>query len=564
MDTQGHKDIDPADQWVLDPETGSYVLRIDPDERPSPSVPAQGGRRERREQQGGRSARTPTPESSADASNRASRRRKAKPGKSRKKKVLIWTSASLGFVLVAGSIGGYLVYQHFNNNISTVDVGDAGNKNVTADGPVNILVIGTDSREGLGKEYGDAGSVGHADTTILFHVSKDRTNATALSIPRDLVTDIPDCPTKQKDGSTKVVPGEQNVRFNTSLGQAGRDPGCTMRAVKALTGVSVDHFMMANFTAVKDLSSAVGGVDICLAKPINDPKSHLNLGKGHHKVSGDDALAFVRTRHAVGFGGDLDRIKLQQQFLGSMIRQMKSGDTLTSPGKLWKLANAATKALTVDSAIGSISKLSDLAKDLSAVDTKNITFATVPVIDNPADGKIHKTVILTPGKAQQVFSMVRSDISLTAVTKKPGAPAASGTPAPDKLAGTKAPASQVRVKVFNGSGKTGAAQATIVWLQNNKAVNRSSNGGNAPAGTVATTTLAYAPNQADQARALAAMMGLPASALQPGTVDAAAKANMTLTLGKDFQGAGTPIAAPTTAPEGIQKVVADDKSVCAK
>ncbi|MCZ4122841.1 LCP family protein [Streptomyces sp. H39-S7] len=558
MDTQGHKNIDPADQWVLDPETGSYVLRIDPEEPPSPSVPAQGGRRERREQQSGtRSA----PPSSPEAPNRASRR-KAKPQKSRKKKVLVWTAASLGFVLVAGSIGGYLVYQHFNNNISTVDVGDAGNKDVTADGPVNILVIGTDSREGLGKEYGDVGSVGHADTTILFHVSKDRTNATALSIPRDLMTNIPDCPTKQKDGSTKVVPGEKNVRFNTSLGQAGRDPGCTMRAVKALTGVSVDHFMMANFTAVKDLSSAVGGVDICLAKPIKDPDSHLNLGKGHHKVAGEEALAFVRTRHAVGFGGDLDRIKLQQQFLGSMIRQMKSGDTLTSPGKLWKLANAATKALTVDSAIGSISKLSDLAKDLSAVDTKNITFATVPVIDNPADGKVHKTVILAPTKAQQVFSMVRSDISLTEVAKKPGAPAASG--APDKLSGTKAPASQVRVKVFNGSGVTGAAQATIVWLQNNKAVNRSTNGGNAPAGTVATTTLVYAPNQADQARALAAMMGLPASALQPGTVDAAAKANMTLTLGKDFKEAGTPIAAPTTAPEGIQKVVADDKSVCAK
>ncbi|MDJ0341266.1 LCP family protein [Streptomyces sp. H10-C2] len=549
MDTQGRRNIDPADQWVLDPETGSYVPRLQTEEPPSPSVSVQGGRRERREQQGAGAA--------------PSSRRKAKPRTSRKKKVLIWTAGTVGFVLVAGSIGGYFVYQHFNNNITTVDVGDAGSKNVTTDGPVNILVIGTDSRVGLGNEYGDAGSVGHADTTILFHVSKDRSNATALSIPRDLMTNIPDCPTKQKDGSTKVVPAEQNVRFNTSLGQEGRDPGCTMRAVKQLTGVSVDHFMMANFNAVKDLSTAVGGVDICLAKPINDPKSHLNLGKGHHNVAGDEALAFVRTRHAVGFGGDLDRIKLQQQFLGSMIRQMKSGDTLTSPNKLWKLANAATKALTVDSAIGSISKLSDLAKDLSSVDTKNITFATVPVIDNPADGKVHKTVVLDPTKASQVFSMVRSDISLTAVTKKktgtPGSPAA-----PDKLAGTKAPASQVRVKVFNGSGVTGVAQDTISWLQNSKAVNRSTNGGNAPAGVVATTTLVYAPNQADQARALAAMMGLPATALQPGTADAAPKANMTLTLGRDFKGAGTPIAAPTTAPEGIQKVVADDKSVCAK
>ncbi len=140
--------------------------------------------------------------------------------------------------------------------------------------------------------------MGHADTNILFHVSADRSDATALSIPRDLITDIPDCPTRQPDGSVRVVPGRRNVRFNTSLGQEGRDPGCTMRTVEALTGIRPDHFMMADFTAVKDLSTAVGGVEVCVAKDIDDVGgSGLRLRRGRHVVAGEQALAFVRTRH---------------------------------------------------------------------------------------------------------------------------------------------------------------------------------------------------------------------------------------------------------------------------
>lgn len=153
-------------------------------------------------------------------------RRKRKQPKARRKKALLWTGGVMAFVLVGLSVGGYALYQHFNGNLNTVDVGDAGNKDVvTSNAPVNILIIGTDKRTGKGNEgYGDKSSPGHADTNILFHVSKDRTNATALSIPRDLITDIPDCKTRQPDGSDKVIQGTQNIRFNVSLGQEGRDP----------------------------------------------------------------------------------------------------------------------------------------------------------------------------------------------------------------------------------------------------------------------------------------------------------------------------------------------------
>ncbi|GAA3484157.1 LCP family protein [Streptomyces yanii] len=591
MDAQSRgraDEIDPADQWVLNPQTGDYELRLTqsggdsrrrstpPGQRGSRSASAvregggerrsgardgggrgNGPRREVPAQRGRRTANGPRgPEGSGP--DTAGRRKRKQP-KARRKKALIWTGGVMAFVLVGLSAGAYALYQHFNSNLNTVDIGDAGNKDVTSDGPLNILVIGTDKRTGKGNEgYGDKGSAGHADTNILFHVSKDRTNATALSIPRDLITDIPDCETTQPDGTKKVIPGTQGVRFNVSLGQEGRDPGCTMRTVEEITGVRPDHFMMVDFNAVKELSTAVGGVKVCLAKPVKDKDSHLDLPAGESKIQGEDALAFVRTRHSFGNQSDLDRIKVQQQFIGSMIRQMKSDDTLTSPTKLYKLANAATKALTVDKAIGSGTKLVSLAKELSKVDTKNITFVTVPVLDNPAE-KVHATVVLNKAKSEPLFQMMREDTSLTEVNKQKKA-AKSKQDA--LLKGTKAAAADVRVDVLNGGDRPGAAQETVTWLQNDQGVLKSTNKANAPA-KISKTTLEYAPNQADQARALAAMMGLPGSALKQGTTDAEGLQAMVLTLGADFKGAGVPITGPTKAPADIPLANAA-KAECAK
>lgn len=490
-------------------------------------------------------------------------RRKRKPSKSRRKKALLWTGGVMAFVVVAGSTGAYALYQKFNGNLDTIDVGDAGSKSVASSGPLNILIIGTDKRTGKGNEgYGDKGSTGHADTNILFHVSADRTNATAMSIPRDLMTDIPDCETKKPDGSAEVIPGTENARFNVSLGQEGRDPGCTMRTVKEITGISVDHFMMVDFNAVKELSTAVGGVKVCLAKPVKDPDSHLDLPAGVSTVKGEQALAFVRTRKSFGNQSDLDRIKIQQQFLGSMIRQMKSDDTLTSASKLYKLADTATKALTVDSGIGSVKKLTDLAKVLGEVDTKNITFVTMPVIDNPAEPE-PITVVVAPTKGEQLFSMMRDDISLTEVKKKEKQQEKA---AKDKqaalLEGPRAEAADVRVDVLNGGGIAGAAGATVTWLQNEQGVLKSTNKANAPA-KISRTTLEYAPNQADQARKLAELMGLPATAMKQGTTDAEGLQAMVLTLGADFKGAGVPVTGPAKAPDDIQRASAD-KAECAK
>ncbi|MRT45037.1 LytR family transcriptional regulator, partial [Xylella fastidiosa subsp. multiplex] len=124
-----------------------------------------------------------------------------------------------------------------------------------------------------------------------------------------------------------------------------------------------------------------------------------------------------RTRHAVGFGGDLSRITLQQQFLSALMRKLKSNDTLTNPAKMVKVAEAGTKALTVDSNLDSIGKLKDLGLELGKLNPKNLTFTTVPVVDNPAE-KVKATVVLNDSKAPQVFQAIKNDVSFTAVKKE--------------------------------------------------------------------------------------------------------------------------------------------------
>ncbi|KMS81674.1 LytR family transcriptional regulator [Streptomyces leeuwenhoekii] len=595
MDAQGRGragNIDPADQWVLNPHTGEYELRLSPSAPqstvpgPRRAAPGRADARRARTAQGAASSASaaPAPGDTALAPGRDApapdrtapprRRRRAAPEapppgrrgrrpakKTRGKRILLWTGGSLAFVVLATAGTAYLYLEHLNGNIESLSDDGASTGGFRKDQPINILLIGTDKRTGAGNEgYGDKGSAGHADTTILLHVSEDRSNATALSIPRDLIVDIPDCPTKQADGSTKIIPGEQGVRFNTSLGQNGRTPSCTMRTVTELTGVTPDNFMVADFNAVKTLTTAVGGVEVCLAKDIDDPDSHLKLSAGTHTIQGEQALAFVRTRHSVGFGGDLSRIGIQQQFLSALMRKLKSNDTLTSPSKMLRLAEAGTEALTVDSQLNSIGKLKDLGLELGKLDTKNLTFTTVPVVDNPNE-TVKSTVVLSEAKAEQVFAMIQDDVSFTAVEQQKKKQEAAAVAA--RLKGAKAEPDEVRVRILNGGAEDGAAQQTLTWLQNEEGVTKSENGGDAPE-DLSRTTLEYAPGQADQARRLADILGLSGSAMKPGesVTNSQGLPTMTLTLGKDYKGAGVKLNAPQKAPD-VEKSTAD-KVQCAK
>ncbi|MEV6959193.1 LCP family protein [Streptomyces sp. NPDC051207] len=582
MDAQGRgraEHIDPADQWVLNPTTGEYELQLSTPAAqspvPGPRRTASAARRAATAPRGRKAAPGRPAPDTPDRDVPPPRRRRGAPAepppgrrgrrpekKKAKKaqKALLWTGGVMAFVVLATAGAAYLYIEHLNGNIASSPDDGASTGGFSKDKAINILLIGTDKRTGKGNEsYGDSGSAGHADTTILLHVSKDRSNATALSIPRDLIVDIPDCPTTQEDGSQKVIAGSQGVRFNTSLGQDGRTPSCTMRTVTELTGIKPDNFMVADFNAVKTLTTAVGGVEVCLAKDINDKDSKLNLKKGKHVVEGETALAFVRTRHSVGTGGDLSRINLQQQFLSALMRKLKSNDTLTSPSKMVKLAEAGTEALTVDSQLDSIGKLKDLGLELGKLNVKNLAFVTVPVVDNPAE-TVKATVVPDPQKAPQVFRSIQQDVSFTAVKQKKKKEAAAVAA---RLKGEKADPSEVRVRILNGGAEAGSAQSTLAWLQTEQGVTKSENSGNAPE-ELSRTTIEYAPEQAAEARRLADIMGLSGSAMKEGesVTNSQGMPAITLTLGKDFKGAGIPLTGPAKAPD-VAKSTAD-KVKCAE
>jgi hypothetical protein len=209
--------------------------------------------------------------------------------------------------------------------------------------------------------------------------------------------------------------------------------------------------------------------------------------------------------------------------------------TVADPRTLTALARTAPAALTTDTPLGSAKALGTLADAMGAADPEHVTFVTIPLQDGAAPQAAD------PQKASQLYALLANDVSLS-----PDHP-----PAVDpRLVGPKATPHNTRVEIYNGTGVFGASQDVLSWLQNSKGVNRSTNGGDAHA-KARKTTLQYAPNQADQARSLAAMMGLPASALIPGTKDAAPRANMTLTLGADFTAPGVPVGPPTAPPKGV-------------
>jgi len=361
-------------------------------------------------------------------------------------------------------------YLHLRANVRSAPLftgvtGDAGAERPDAAGntPVNLLVIGSDDRSSpadcrIGHDCAGGGI--NADVELLVHVAADRSNATVVSIPRDTVTDLPSC----RDPRTgRVVPGRRGP-INASLG-AG--PGCTVAAVHRLTGVPVDHFAMVDFVGVIALSDAVGGVPVCVSDDVYDPYSHLRLTKGDHVLRGMAALQFLRSRHAFGDGSDLGRTYAQHAFLASMIRTLSAAGVLGNPARVVRLAEAATRALTVDDALRSIARLVTLATDVDDVPSSRITFLTMPSSPDPQN----PARVVPAASAQALFRAVAQDRPVTPPRPAPStpghrpgrppssspSPSAAGATAPDGAhartaddARTCAPVSRQRTVVLRG------------------------------------------------------------------------------------------------------------------
>ncbi len=361
-------------------------------------------------------------------------------------------AAGTAVVVVGGGAVAYGLYRHLDGNIASADIsGQLGTDRPAEEtgGAENILVIGSDSRDGLGTQYGAGLTTAQSDTMLLVHLSADRQWASAVSIPRDSWVSIPSC--TGSDGTTTTPrTGKINEAFALGSAHGGTASGaaCSTKTVEAATGVRVDHFVVVDFTGFKAMTTALGGVPVCTTEPVVDPDADLDLPAGEHLLEGEQALGFVRTRHAIGDGSDLGRIGRQQQFLASMARTAES--ELTDPAALYGFLEAATSSITTDSGLGSLTALGSLAQSVSSLDPAHLQFFTVP---NHPRGDVVKrdraNVLWSQPAAGTLFSDLEHDVDPTTPSAAPAAPAPS--PASSASAGTAPTATAAPAPVTTGA-----------------------------------------------------------------------------------------------------------------
>ncbi|MFJ9609594.1 LCP family protein [Kitasatospora sp. NPDC101176] len=455
-------------------------------------------------------------------------------------------------------LGGCAVYYRLNGNITTFD-GDAVSKDRPAAAapdaqgrtPVNILLIGSDSRGNGNSDLGGGGDGGaRSDTAILLHVYADHRHATGVSIPRDSLVTIPPC--KLPNG--KWTKEQTNVMFNSafSVGDTEQgNPACTQNAVEKLTNLRVDHTIVVDFNGFASMTKAVGGVEVCLPNDVHEGDLNPNLGrkgkllypKGRQKVEGQAALDYVRIRHGIGDGSDIGRTKRQQAFLSSLIKQVKAGGM--DPTTLLPLADAATKSLTVDPDLGSAAKLLSFAMSVKDVDLHDVKFVTTPWrYEGPRVALVHPDV-------DQLWAALKADRTLDGQDASAAAPAAgesaaptapgSATPdaSPDAAAGSgEVKPAEVKVAVLNGTGAAGLGGKAAETVKG--AGYTVTTVGNAPGRPRAATVVEYGTGERAAADAVAKLF--PGATVQPGGK------GLSLVLGHDFAAAnpaGT-ATAPTT------------------
>lgn len=294
-----------------------------------------------------------------------------------------------------------LAVRHFDGNIGRGPAIRHHNAKLVTPGqphaPLNIVIMGSDTRDCAGCHVdGEAGG-GVSDTTILLHVAADRRSAYGISIPRDLLVDRPDCTV---DG--KVIPGGRQVLWNQAFALGG--PECTVEQVESVFApVYVDEYLTIDFGGFKDMVDALGGVNVCIPVALDDPHYlhvHFDAGSDVH-LDGTQALKYVRLRHVLS-GTDIGRMKRQQSFVAAVTHKVLSAGTLTRPDRLLGFANALTGSLQASPDLASAGALVDLARELQGADLPHIRFVTMPNFLYPEGTAGYPHVGLSPSYSKLI------------------------------------------------------------------------------------------------------------------------------------------------------------------
>jgi LCP family protein required for cell wall assembly len=340
--------------------------------------------------------------------------------------VLRWVALGLSVVLVAaiGVVGVSLL--RFSTGLQTVDLGGdvppAQAGFAPYEGGFTILLVGSDQRSGQGAEFGE-NSYGEGmlnDVTMLLHVSDDHEQARVVSFPRDLMVDFPAC----EDPETGVTqPAVNGIQFNQALSRGGLS--CVAEVVSDMTGMPVPYAAMITFQGVISMSSAVGGVPVCFAGPIDDRWTGLQIPEaGTYDLEGAQALAFLRSRHGVGDGSDLARISSQQVFLSSLVRTLQSDAVLTDLTKLYGISQVALENMTLSSGLGDIGTMVSMARVLADIPLETMQFVVYP---NALQGN---RVYPIEDQAEELMRRIRLDLPITLGEDSLGVGSTQETPTP--------------------------------------------------------------------------------------------------------------------------------------
>ncbi|MFF9771601.1 LCP family protein [Streptomyces sp. NPDC014636] len=324
-----------------------------------------------------------------------------------------YSALGAAVVLVVAAGAGWAAYTKLSANITADEAAAAELARYERERPTalvrgaqNILLIGSDTRAGDGnREYGKDLGTERSDTTILLHLAADRDSATAVSLPRDLMVDVPSC--LQEDGrrSDPVF-----AMFNHAFQVGGS--ACTIRTVEKLTGIRIDHHMVVDFSGFKEMVDAVDGVEVCLKEPVDDKAAKLTLPAGRVTLNGEQALGYVRARKSLGNGSDTERMERQQRFLGALVDKVQGNDVLLNPVKLYPLLDAATSALTTDPELASLRGLYQLVRGLRDIPTEHVRFLTVPRESYVYNA--NRDQLVEP-EAEKLFARLRADQPVTVI-----------------------------------------------------------------------------------------------------------------------------------------------------
>ncbi|MET0480062.1 MAG: LCP family protein [Mycetocola sp.] len=321
------------------------------------------------------------------------------------------------------------------------------------EGGFNLLVVGADNDPAQGNAFGER-EVTLNDVNMLLHVSEDHSTAVVVSFPRDLLIPHPSC-TDPETGETHEA--RRLLQLNAAFERGGL--ACVVATVSDLTGLDIEYAAQMSFESVVRMTDAVGGVPVCLSGPIKDSLSGLDLPAGTSVISGATALAFLRNRHGVGDGSDLARIANQQQYISSLIRKIKSDDTLTDVTKLYSLARVASEHVYLSTSLANLTQMVAMARTFQTIDLDKLNLIQYPVTYDPDDPN---RVIPLQDLADELFKRIAADQSFLpdpnaereGVEQNPDAPAPTTPPVATPTTPSTTPGSTPRTTPAATPGAT--------------------------------------------------------------------------------------------------------------